>query len=146
MLHYGLFAAASLAFLLPWQFSQFVLVTQSFTLLMLHSFQLIPSTKLTGIFLSIAAALFGNILLQFGNSLLFFSLLPSSILSCLVSVDHFPPTLSIWLIIQIVIKTTKFFIPWKTCRIVWHCASIYVHLLLSSFCSIRCWRWFLLSC
>lgn len=82
--HYGLLVVASLAFLLPWQFSQFVLVTQSFSLLFLHSLRLVPSNQLACIFLSLGTALFANILLQFCNSLLLTSLLPSSILSCLV--------------------------------------------------------------
>lgn len=84
LLKYGLVALTSLAFLLPWQFSQFVLVTQSFSLLILHSLRILPSTRVTGILLSLAAALLTNIVLQFGNSLLLFSLLPSSIASCLV--------------------------------------------------------------
>jgi hypothetical protein len=94
LLQYSLLTTVSLAFLLPWQFSQFVLVTQTFSLLTLHSLRLIPSTTLCGIFLSLASALVGNIVLQFFNSLLLFSLLPSSLLSCLVSVHHhFPPYL-----------------------------------------------------
>ena len=84
LVHYGLLAAASLAFLLPWQFSQFVLVTQSFSLLILHSLRLVTARTVLGIYLSLVAALTGNIVLQFCNSLLLFSLLPSSLLSCLV--------------------------------------------------------------
>lgn len=85
LLHYCLLAAASLAFLLPWQFSQFVLVTQSFSLLILHALRLVPAATLSRLFLSMAAALTWNIVLQFCNSLLLFSLLPSTLLSCLVS-------------------------------------------------------------
>lgn len=102
LIQYGLVALTSLAFLLPWQFSQFVLVTQNFSLLILHSLRVLPSTRVTGILLSLAAALLTNIVLQFGNSLLLFSLLPSSIVSCLL-----------------IINSRRLFehcIPWKTFR------------------------------
>ena len=75
---------ASLAFLLPWQFSQFVLVTQVVSLFVLHALRLLPSSNVAAIFLSLSAAFFCNIILQFGNQLLLTSLLPSALLSSMV--------------------------------------------------------------
>lgn len=82
--HYCLITLTTLGFLLPWQFSQFVLVTQSFSLLPLHSYSLLSLAQLHGLYLSLTAALFCNIILQFFNGLLLTSLLPLCTVSCLV--------------------------------------------------------------
>ena len=84
LLHHTALTMATLAFLLPWQFSQFVLVTQSLSLLCVHSLRLLPTARLATIYLSLTAALLLNIVLQFCNSLLL-TLLPAAIISCLVS-------------------------------------------------------------
>lgn len=87
LFHYFLVSVTSLAFLLPWQFSQFTLVTQSFSLLLLHSCRLLPSSHLRPLFFSLGLALLSNVLLQFANSLLLTSLLPSCILACLLVIS-----------------------------------------------------------
>ena len=85
--HYTSLAAASLAFLLPWQFSQFVLVTQVLSLFVLHCLRVLASSALTAMLLSLSTAFLCNLVLQFGNSLLLTSLLPSSLISCMVSLS-----------------------------------------------------------
>ena len=75
----------SVLFLLPWQFSQFVLVTQCLSLLVLHISRLLPPSHIRRLYWTLAAALLINILVQFANSLLLMSLLPCTVLACLVS-------------------------------------------------------------
>lgn len=93
--HYSALVAVTLAFLLPWQFSQFVLVTQVFSLLMLHSLRLLPSHQLSCIYISLAASFLANLVLQYFNRLLLTSVLPASIFSCLVRQFQFTTIVSL---------------------------------------------------
>ena len=80
-----LLTVSSLAFMLPWQFAQFVLLTQQLSLLVVYSLTLIGPTHFLSMTSSLCLALVANIILQFGNTLLLTSFLPPCLVSCLVS-------------------------------------------------------------
>ena len=84
-----LLSLSSLAFMLPWQFAQFVLLTQQLSLAVVFSGGLVGPAHFLYITLSIALALLANILLQFANTLLLTSFLPPCLVSCIVS-DSIP--------------------------------------------------------
>ncbi|CAI8006324.1 Probable C-mannosyltransferase DPY19L1 [Geodia barretti] len=75
---------ATVAFLLPWQFSQFTLLTQVLSVLVVHCLRLISSQKFLRILLAYTLAFAVNVVLQFGNNMLLTSFLPSCLLSCLI--------------------------------------------------------------
>ena len=81
-----LLTLSSLAFMLPWQFAQFVLLTQQLSLAVVYSLGLVGPAHFLSITLSITLALLANIALQFANTLLLTSFLPPCLLTCLVSV------------------------------------------------------------
>ena len=80
----ALVGVSSVLFLLPWQFSQFVLVTQCMCLLVLHVTRLLSRPHITGLYWTVGMTLLVNIVLQFANSLLLTSLLPCTVIACLV--------------------------------------------------------------
>ena len=80
-----LLSLSSLAFMLPWQFAQFVLLTQQLSLAVVYSLGLVGPAHFLSVTLSIVVALLANIVLQFGNTLLLTSFLPPCLLVCLVS-------------------------------------------------------------
>ena len=81
-----LLSLSSLAFMLPWQFAQFVLLTQQLSLLVVYSLALIGPAHFLRVTISLILALIANIILQFGNTLLLTSFLPPCLLVCMVSV------------------------------------------------------------
>ena len=80
-----LLTLSSLAFMLPWQFAQFVLLTQQISLLVMYSLTLVGPTHFLPMTSSLCLALGANIILQFGNTLLLTSFLPPCLVTCLVS-------------------------------------------------------------
>ena len=80
-----LLSLSSLSFMLPWQFAQFVLLTQQLSLAVVYSLGLVGPSHFLSVTLSIAVALFANILLQFANTLLLTSFLPPCLLVSMVS-------------------------------------------------------------
>ena len=80
-----LLTVSSLAFMLPWQFAQFVLLTQQLSLLVIYSLTLVGPTHFLSMTSSLCLALVANIILQFGNTLLLTSFLPPCLVTCLVS-------------------------------------------------------------
>ena len=73
--------------MLPWQFAQFVLLTQQLSLLAVYSLTLIGPAHFLSLTTSLCLALLANIILQFGNTLLLISFLPPCLISCLVSLS-----------------------------------------------------------
>lgn len=84
-IHCLLLTLSSLIFMLPWQFAQFVLLTQQLSLLAVYSITLIGPTHFLCVTTSLCLALAANIVLQFGNTLLLTSFLPPCLMVCLVS-------------------------------------------------------------
>ena len=84
-IHCLLLTLSSLIFMLPWQFAQFVLLTQQLSLLAVYSITLIGPAHFLCITTSLCLALAVNIVLQFGNTLLLTSFLPPCLMVCLVS-------------------------------------------------------------
>lgn len=80
-----LLSLSSLTFMLPWQFAQFVLLTQQLSLAIVYSLGLVGPAHFLSVTVSIALALLANVILQFGNSLLLTSFLPPCLLMSLVS-------------------------------------------------------------
>ena len=93
---------SSTLFLLPWQFSQFVLATQCLCLLVLYVTRLLPRPHVLGLYWSVSIALLINIVLQFGNSLLLTSLFPCTVMACLVRGGHTCWFLTCWLLVFVV--------------------------------------------
>lgn len=77
-------ALSTLLFLLPWQFSQFTLLTQVLSVLVVHCLRLIPSRTFLYILSAMAAAFGASVVLQFGNMMLLTSFLPACLLACSV--------------------------------------------------------------
>ena len=86
-LHILLLTLSSLAFMLPWQFAQFVLLTQQLSLLVVYSMTLISLAHFLWMTISLTLALVANVILQFGNTLLLTSFLPPCLIICLVSLS-----------------------------------------------------------
>ena len=71
--------------MLPWQFAQFVLLTQQLSLAVVYSLGLVGPAHFLSVTVSIVLALLANVVLQFGNSLLLTSFLPPCLAMSLVS-------------------------------------------------------------
>ncbi|XP_062517934.1 probable C-mannosyltransferase DPY19L1 [Corticium candelabrum] len=75
-------AATGILFMLPWQFAQFALLTQTVSLFGVYTFSYIGARRLRMMLIGQLIALAVNYILQFGNAML----LTSFFLPCLVSV------------------------------------------------------------
>jgi hypothetical protein len=72
--HYVLYGLFTLMFMLPWQFAQFVLLTQVMCLNAIYSINILPNSKYIRLILTLMTTLLINIILQFANVLLLTSL------------------------------------------------------------------------
>uniref|UniRef100_UPI00398F0BF1 protein C-mannosyl-transferase DPY19L3 n=1 Tax=Pristiophorus japonicus TaxID=55135 RepID=UPI00398F0BF1 len=81
---FTLIMASTFLFCITWQFNQFILLIQALALFSLDCFDMVPTSKVTSLYLVHVAALLLVWILQFNNSMLLGSLVLSFILAALI--------------------------------------------------------------
>ncbi|XP_019850225.1 PREDICTED: probable C-mannosyltransferase DPY19L1 [Amphimedon queenslandica] len=82
-INYLFFGISTLFFMIPWQFSQFTILTQVLSIMCVYSLGLIPKSKVIRILLTLMIVLLINYIVQFGNVMLLTSYLMLTLLSSL---------------------------------------------------------------
>ncbi|XP_031552907.1 probable C-mannosyltransferase DPY19L1 [Actinia tenebrosa] len=109
-----LVAVTTITFMIPWQFAQFVLLTQTCALFGLYALRFLTSHKLCIILYGLAIAHAVNFVFQFGNSMLLSSFFLSALISTLViakletPISKLPNQICIWLVQAVIFVVGTF--------------------------------------
>lgn len=109
--HLSLVAATTSLFMIPWQFAQFALLTQTCALFGLYFLQFITSHKLCNILFGLLVGHILNFIIQFGNSMLLSSFFLSALITTLIIakleplIYQVPHQLLIWVIHAVMFLT-----------------------------------------
>ncbi|XP_028391769.1 probable C-mannosyltransferase DPY19L1 [Dendronephthya gigantea] len=121
--HTCLILITTLGFMLPWQFAQFVLLTQTCALFGLYALRFITAKKICCILYGLFIAHVANYVCQFGNSMLLSSFFMAAVISVLVIsnlelyIFKLPNIILIWAVQGSVFLVGTFGIKFLTARL-----------------------------